>query len=714
MCSATSDEPSGTPKRAHLDSPSMRSHWVTRLLSSAPVLVPVFFAVLAAVGTTMVLLDSFDGVLATAIAFAVTVVLARVIGLGEEVITRKALLVDLLAIGLALAFGFINAKYSAQNVVVGRDPGTYAVTAQWLLHHSTLDIDTQQNLFGNVFGYAGAGFGQASPVGHIYSQGAHGLPEVLAAGGSLFGSSFMFRMNALIGGLALLAVYGFARLVIGRWPALIAAGLVGLSLPQIAFARDAYTEPISQLLVFGGLALLWQCRPGQSGRWAIAGAVLAASCLTRIDAFLVLPPLVAFAALRLAITLPAERKVALRDTAALLAGAAVPALLGLRDLQQLSSGYYRDLHGQFSQIFALIALSVVVGVVAVVVGWKTPLLAWFEEHGTSWRNRAGDLGAGLVVLVGLILALRPLYMEGDGAKPGQFGLVGALQKGAGQRFAPERTYAENSVTWLAWYAGPLATALALLGVALLVRRVVRDRRLELLPFLAFLLVTALLYLLQPSITPDQIWAMRRYVPIVIPGLAICALLVLTEGLRRLSGNTRTVVAVVAGIALFAPVAYITRPLLTVREGTPQLQEIQRVCDTLPDRDGVVIAGDMGFRYAMTVRSFCLSPAATVGQDRMSVNALSIAAKKLASDGRQLWILGADDVQPQLAALSAAGEPVIFNQLNTKVWAKALETPPRGIINVGRNFYLGHVGLDGKVDRWAPSYDGIPKSAAKKP
>ena len=684
----------------------MRSHWVFRGMSSMPVFVPVFFAVLTAVGTTLALLEAFDGVLACGIALVLSLVLCVVVGLGDEVVTRKELLVDGLAVGLALAFAVINAKYSSQDVVVSRDPGTYGVTAQWLVHHHSLDIDSQRALFGNVLGFAGAGFGTNHTVGHLYAQGAHGLPEVLASGGSLLGTGFMYKLNALLGGLGLLSVYGFARLVIGRWPALVAAALVGLTLPQIAFSRDNYTEPLSQLLLFGGLALLWRCRAGQTARWAVAGLVLGASCATRIDAFLVLPPLVAFAALRLALTAAPERKLAVRDTFGLLAGAAVPAFLGLRDLQLLSSGYYRDLHSQFSQIYTLIGASVVAGVIAVVVGWTTPLLPWFEQHGSRWRARAGDAAAGAVVLVGIVLALRPFYLEGGGADPSQAGLVGNLQAGAHQRVAPLRTYAENSVTWLGWYAGPLATGLALVGVALLVRRLVRERRLELLPFLAVLLVTALLYLLKPSITPDQIWAMRRYVPIVIPGVAIGALLVVSEGLRRISGSRRTVTAVVVGVALFAPVAFITKPFVRVREGVPQLQEIQRVCDTVPDGDGVVVIGDLAIRYVQTIRSFCQTPSATLAKQNVSANALHMAVAAAAAAGHELWVLGTDDVLPELTTISPPGGLVVFNQLHTVGWVKTLVTPPRGTFRVDRSFYLGHVGADGKVDRWAPSYDGV--------
>jgi hypothetical protein len=40
------------------------------------------------------------------------------------------------------------------------------------------------------------------------------------------------------------------------------------------------------------------------------------------------------------------------------------------------------------------------------------------------------------------------------------------------------------------------------------------------------LSAALLYVTVPSIVPDQIWAMRRYLPVVIPGLLLAAAVVL--------------------------------------------------------------------------------------------------------------------------------------------------------------------------------------------
>ena len=218
--------------------------------------------------------------------------LIRVVGLGQTAPLRRDRLWDALAVLVALAFVVVNARYSAQNLVVGRDPGVYTVAGQWLAHHHSVLIPSQDGVFrpGPVTA-AFAGIGGTGP-GQLYAQGAH----LLALTSAVLRESVMFRINVLFGGLGLLAVYGFGRLVFSLGWALLAIVLLGGSLPQLAFARDDYTEPLSQLFIFGGLALLWNAWRGQAARWAAAGLVLGAGCMARIDAFLVLPSLVAFVA----------------------------------------------------------------------------------------------------------------------------------------------------------------------------------------------------------------------------------------------------------------------------------------------------------------------------------------------------------------------------------------------------------------------------------
>ncbi len=97
-----------------------------------------------------------------------------------------------------------------------------------------------------------------------------------------------------------------------------------------------------------------------------------------------------------------------------------------------------------------------------------------------------------------------------------------MQTSSGLPIDPSRSYDESSVSWLAMYHGWITVLLAGAGVALLAARIVRTRD----PRVAMVVVTvaaaSLLYLNKISIFPDQIWAMRRFLPIIIPGLLLAA------------------------------------------------------------------------------------------------------------------------------------------------------------------------------------------------
>ncbi|MGZ6804373.1 MAG: ArnT family glycosyltransferase, partial [Nocardioidaceae bacterium] len=471
-------------KPAHGEAPATTGT-ASRLVAAAPYLLPLVVASVGVVGTLLLLLEQFRVPLVLLLGGLLAAVLVRAVGLAEAAPLRRDRLWDGLAVLVALAFAAVNARYAAQNIVVGRDPGVYTVAGQWLAHHHSILIPTQDAVFqpGPVTA-ASAGIGGTGP-GELYAQGAHLLPQMLGITSAVLGESAMFRINVLFGGLGLLAVYGFGRLVVSRGWALLAVVLLGGSLPQIAFARDDYTEPLSQLFIFGGLALLWRARRGQPVRWAAAGMVLGAGCMARIDAFLVLPSLIAFAGLVAAIAPRGrERRLAATDALAALAGAAVPAVLGLLDLKRLSSGYYRDLSGQFHQIQTLVLLSAVAAAVLVAVAWTTPLVARLQAR-PGWRRPVGAAAAGVVVLVGLALAARPLLgpVHTTTSNAAVQAFIKASQLAEGTKVDATRTYAEQSVTWLVWYLGPLAVVLGLVGTAWLVLLAVRKERLDLVPFL---------------------------------------------------------------------------------------------------------------------------------------------------------------------------------------------------------------------------------------
>lgn len=685
------DTPLGTEAAA-----PTRVHPMFRLAAALPLLAPIVVLSFGVVGTTLLLLGEYRVPLVLAGGALTALVLARLAGLGEAPLRRREQWLDVLALGAAAGFAVVNSRYTGQHLLVGRDPGVYTLAGQWLAHHHSILIPYHREVFADpLLTFDSAGF-LPSGSDHLYAQGAHLLPEFLGLTSAVLGESAMFRLNVVLGGLGLLAVYGFARLLVGRGWALGVMVLLAGTLPQMAFSRDDYTEPVSQLLLFGGLALAWVAGSGRPARWAVAGLVLGGGCLARIDAFLILPTLLVYVAAVTAVAATGRsRLIAAGDGLALLGGAAVPALLGLLDLKQLSNGYYRDLHPQFSSIGHLVEAAALGGVLLVGLFWLTPARTVLMQR-TRWRAPAAAALAGIVLLAGLALAVRPLFATGHApAAPGVQAYIGSIQQRDGTAVDPTRTYAEHSVVWLAWYLGPLATALALPGVALLGWRAVRRGRMDTLPFLLILVSTAGLYLYDPSIAPDQIWAMRRYLPIVIPGAAVATAVALSWLLGRVPRRSVPVLAVLASLLLVLPVAFVSWPLARAREGVPQLTEVHRVCAAIPKGAAVVVLGDLAVGYPQTIRSYCGVPVGGLPVTVPSSRLARLAAGAEASRHR-LYVVASSVTQPGVAAAPQSPAAVPVSDVVVVAWLASLSKPPRHVIAQPRSIYVGRIGLDGLV------------------
>ena len=143
-------------------------------------------------------------------------------------------------------------------------------------------------------------------------------------------------------------------------------------------------------------------------------------------------------------------------------------------------------------------------------------------------------GLGSLAVVAGIgwLAVRP-YLQTIRGTLGrtQTGYVGTLQRLAGLRVDPARLYSEDALYWVIWYAGIATVLLGGFGAAVLIRRCLRALLTRqdssgaglnwALP-LAVILGGSAAVLWQPYTVPDQPWASRRLVPVVIPGLILLA------------------------------------------------------------------------------------------------------------------------------------------------------------------------------------------------
>jgi hypothetical protein len=675
------------------------------LLEALPLLVPALLAGFSLVAMALLQLGLFQPLLVLPLSLAGAAVAALGVALARPESLAGPRWLDGAALLVVLGCAVVNARYSAQNIDVFRDPAVYALTGQWLAHHASLPIPVHPEVFGSVKGlsFFSQGFDAATTPGFVHPQFGNLLPGLLAVGGWLGGDHLLLKVNPLIGSAALLSFYGLARQYAGRAWALVAVVALGVSLPQLSFSRNTYSEPITMLFLVGGLALLREAqRRGKATSYGLAGLVLGSAVLARVDGFFFLLAVPMFAAAVLAAAPAGRRRRAAGQVGAFLLGVAVPAAVAMANLANLSPAYLGDRGAELGMIAKAGAAISVLGALAVALAWSTRTLHWIAAATARWLPAAG---AALVVVLAVVAASRPLwYVARDPAAPvSTSGYITFLQKAGRLPLDGTRTYAEQSLEWFSWYWGPVTLVLAVLGTAYGVHRLLRRGDLRLVAPLGMLLSAALLYITRPTIVPDQVWAMRRYLPVVIPGILIAAAAA-AAAMLGLLGRRRgaTLIAGVLALVMVLTPAYVSARLIRVRDGVPQLVEVHKLCDSLPADAALLLTGPLAKTYQQTARSYC-DDVPVVGLTQQPTRAqlaqVGTAAKQ---HGRQLYVLvtAGETLPADAIPAAAAWQPV--SCVRVSHWNAVLGRAAYTSGADKRAIYLGTVGPLGTVTPSAPS------------
>lgn len=613
-----------------------------KTIQLAPLAAPAALAAFSIVAMVLLLLGRYDSYMVWPLgllAAAGAVFVAAKAKISRPGSTKEQQVTDVIVVGGIIIWCIWNMAFASQHIFTNRDPATYANAAAWLAHHNNLTIDTPQ-----VFGadpkiqVTSPGFDSLdqNPT-EVSAQGQHLLSALLGLGGRVVGDSLMLRLTPIFGAVALLAVYGFARHFIRpRWAAVGVAALA-LTLPMVHFSRDTYTEPLALAFIFGSLSALWAAHQSKSKNlWFLAGLVAGAGALIRIDIYITLAGFAAFLALYLFAQQKGSRKPALQNVAWFLAGALIPIVVGTLDAMVLSPYYFaHHKHLLLQELAALFAV-MTAGAIAVFLRWRTSLLKNIRR--TNWL---GPVLAVLVIATSIGLASRPLWYTAT--SPQQDNNVAALQQREGDPILP-RTYDESTTDWVAWYIGAPLAILGVIGLAMAASNATKKDQLILAAGILALVVTALVYLLRPSVAPDQIWASRRFLPVVIPGLIIFAMYALdrlskTYLENRPFSRTLTVLAV---IGLLIPPLATSREFLLQRD-VVQVPVIKGLCDKLPDNAAVLWLGDGQYYTVQPTRSYCNVPTASFSERAVSKDQLAnaAAAAKAAGYTPVIAVLGGD-------------------------------------------------------------------------
>jgi hypothetical protein len=549
---------------------------------------------------------------------------------------------------VAIAFTAWQIAEHTQQIIYLRDPATYLQTGYWIAHHGYLPIPDNAAAFGGP--HPGLSFASSNyyPRGTgIVPQFMTGMPLVVAAAIWLGGIPAALVITPVIGGCAILSFGGLAgRLAGPRW-APAAAAVLALSLPEQYTSRSTFSEPLAEVLLFGGLCLLADSlalkhqentdsyAPNQDMVLAaLGGLALGLTILVRIDGLSDILPAVPF----LGVLLAARSRRAIPFGIALIFGVGY----GLAD-GYLKSRPYLDLEAPSLRPLGYLVAATLGATVALILATASPAARRRLRKARDTRA-ARWLPAAAAVITALIFAgfaVRPLVQTVAGETiPTSIAYVAELQKLAGLPVNGRQQYYEDSLYWVIWYLGVPAVLLGALGLAALAKRTTKalihwddstgtaQARAWALPLMiALWVIVTVLY--RPAVAPDQPWASRRLVPFVLPGLilgAIWAVAWLKDQAAQL-GRTRTTAAVVAtcgAASLLIPTALTTLDLSFTKGGVNahgmafrtigagELNAVDDLCGTIGPEASVVILDQLtADRFAQVVRGICGAPAAVL-------------------------------------------------------------------------------------------------------
>ncbi len=400
--------------------------------------------------------------------------------------------------------------------------------------------------------------------------------------------AFLFQAMGVRGALASPVVFGvmgtlaalFAlRRIFGPAAGLLGALLLCLNVLQAWFARYPVSEPMTQFLVLSGLFAfaLWEERRSPALA-AIAGAFLGLTLLARIDSVLLVVPLLAWLVLR-----RAQGALGARETYPLLLPVALLAFHAFLHAGFWSRKYLLEIatrpYWRQPALVWLLGAAAAIGLILAVHRLAPRLRARLGPRASALR---AGISALAVVLALYAYAVRPAlsaWAGADGNDPARALAAAPMLHALG--FHKLAAHDAQSLVRLGWFVTPLGLALGLLGIVIALRE---WRPRYLFPLLT-LATFSLFYFYKIRVYADYYFAMRRFVPVILPLVIGLAAFAITRIARR-PGVPRVVAA---GMAAVVAVVYAQDmlPTLRHREWAGAVRFVDDVARRFGPRDVVI-------------------------------------------------------------------------------------------------------------------------------
>jgi len=430
---------------------------------------------------------------------------------------------------------------------------------------------------------------------------------------------------------------------------------------------------------------------------ALGGLCLGLTSLVSLASLVYLVPVIAAAAVLLA----ARRSVGVAFCIGIVVSTGYGAGAGFALAQPPAGPQAIPLRALGLDAAGLTLLTIAVVALLRAPGIRRRVLSAFGRAPLRWLPAAASVA--VVAALGW-LAVRPYLQTVRGTvSPGAARYVGMLQRLAGLRVDPGRLYSEDTLYWVIWYAGVATVLLGGFGAAILGRRCLRalltwedpgGPALNWALPLTVILGGSAAVLWQPFTVPDQPWASRRLVPVVLPGLILLAIWAsawLTRRARERGAGPVTVAVVGAfcAVAMLLPSVSTAfgfglthtgtrgglRPtaggLAQHRVGAHEADAVRGLCASIGRSSSVLILdARIASMFSQVIRGMCGVPVARLAPGAGSSEVAAVVSG-IARAGRHPVLLGSSPAQVG----GFGGSPTMVLNLSTTQYPHVLTQPP---------------------------------------
>jgi hypothetical protein len=264
-----------------------------------------------------------------------------------------------------------------------------------------------------------------------------------------------------------------------------------------------------------------------------------------------------------------------------------------------------------------------------------------------------------------------------------------MQRASGAVPDGTRSYGELSLASIGWYVGAPVVALGILGLALLTYRALSAGATGVVGLVILCAVGMPVYLWNPSITPDQLWATRRYLPLIMPAFVLAAGIAadrLVEGVRGAPWLKGAAMLSVTA-AFVVPAALRTWPVRDMADQRNFYGGLMAACEGVGESAAVLQAGPG--TMMMPMRAWCGADVASVSGET-APEALRQFIDRSVAACRRAFVLTEDP--GRLAGLPGLGTPVTRSYMNEHLPERTLTSPPDDYLAQGLTYTLAPVVL----------------------